>query len=212
MSDGPEWKGQVEMLHFDLEQVTAIASATRSDIFWSFSADKPMSAQDVAKEVGKSAQAVRYHINELVKVGLLLPVEHRKKRSRTEEAYVQAARAMYYEPKFVSEAYEEQMIRGFDSMTRYLAKEHAAGIRARNLDSNRGAFQAFVRWSVHLNPERARQVKQILLEALREAGSVDEDKGTRVTMAVYMSASLGESRRFLAFRSALGRGSQDKKE
>lgn len=50
-----------------------------------------MSVSDIAKEIGKSAQTVRYHVNALIELDLILVVDERKRRSRTENLYVRKA-------------------------------------------------------------------------------------------------------------------------
>ena len=198
MSEGPRWKGQVEILHFNLAQITAIASSARSEIFWAFHDDVPMSANEIAKDVGKSAQTVRYHINELVKVGLLLPVEHRKSRSRTEEAYVHAGIGNYTQPGDLSPEYLEMMAKGFESMTRSMAKEREAMMQMRSVDIKLGVYQVHETWKVRLTPENAVRVAKILSKAIAEAVALDEDGGLRTHVSCYMSATIGESKRIIA--------------
>ena len=195
------WKGQVDVLEFNLDQVTAIASQARSEVFWAFGSETPMSAQEIAKEIGKSAQTVRYHINELVRVGLLMPVEHRKRRSRIEEAYVHPARGLYFKSQpGLSEEYVQQMDRGFQAMARFMGQERDAIVRLRNIDFDYNVFQVFVTYTVRFKPEKAARVKQMLLELLDDAEEMGEDDGLRTKVAVYMSLSLGESTKILKER------------
>ncbi|MBS1713064.1 MAG: helix-turn-helix transcriptional regulator [Armatimonadetes bacterium] len=203
--DTPQWEGQVDVLYFDQDQITAIASAVRSEIFWTFTWDEPMSARDIASAVGKSAQTVRYHINELVRVGLLLPVEHRKRRSRLEEAYVQAGISNLTLPRPVPPEYQEQMNRGFDSMMRAVSKERALAGAVLNDGPELRPFARFIKSVVRLDASNAEKAQAILSEALRQIEGLEQPDGTRTNVWVYMSPSIGECRRVLN-KKPLGNG------
>jgi hypothetical protein len=75
MEDRPLFAGQVERLEFDLEQIKAIASPARSEVFWGYSSREPSSVQEVAQGMNRSTGTVHYHTNELVRVGLLIQAE-----------------------------------------------------------------------------------------------------------------------------------------
>jgi len=195
--DTPRWKGQVDVLYFDQDQITAIASAVRSEIFWTFAWDEPMSAREIAQAVGKSAQTVRYHINELVRVGLLLAVEHRKRRSRLEEAYVQAGIVNLTKPRPVPPEYQEQMNKGFDSMMRAVSKERSLAGAVLNERADLRSYARFHKSLIRLGPKEAEQVQKILVEAIKQCEDKEQDEGLRTNVWVYMCPSAGESRRIL---------------
>ncbi|HLO99686.1 MAG TPA: helix-turn-helix domain-containing protein, partial [Fimbriimonas sp.] len=83
--------GQVERIDLTIEQVRVLSSEIRNEVFYSYQKREPRSVAEVANGLGKSAQTVHYHTNELADAGLLIAVEERKVRSRTEKLYVHAA-------------------------------------------------------------------------------------------------------------------------
>ncbi|MBS1724420.1 MAG: helix-turn-helix transcriptional regulator [Armatimonadetes bacterium] len=194
MPQEPRWKGQLEIIFFDLAQVSAIASAVRSEVFWAFNARDPLSVRDVAEALRKSAQTVRHHVNGLLDVGLLMPVEYRKKRSRTEEAYVHAAMEFRTQLPPITTEYRELINKGFDSILRQMGRERSALIRLEGIDSDLNRYLAYRRHTVRVSPESAAKIKQMLINLSEEVRHLDEEEGVRVHLAVYMSATLVETK------------------
>lgn len=190
-------------MHFNLAQVTAIASATRSEVFWAFNQVEPLSVKQVAQGIKKSPATVRFHVNELLNVGLLLAVEYRKQRSRTEEAYVQAAMEFRTQLPPITPEYRELINKGFDSILRQMSRERSALIRLEGLDSDLNRYLAYRRHTIRVKPETAAKVKQSLLEVCEEIRNCDDNSGVRVHVAVYMSATLGETKDMAAKMDAL---------
>lgn len=184
------------MFEFELEHVTAIASASRSEVFWAFDKDEPLSTKQVAAGLGKSAQTVRYHVNELVAIGLLLPVEVRKSRSRTEEAYVQSAFEFRAKAPPVSQEYQEQMIRGFDSILRQMSRERAEMVRLMNVDPDLIRYLGYRRYTIRVNPDNAKELRRRLVQLAEDARELETKEGVRVHYTVYMSATASESQKF----------------
>lgn len=187
------WPGQIERIEFNLEQVTAIASVARSEVFWAFSEAVPLSVSDVAKSIGKSAQTVRYHVNELLKVDLLLVAEVRKRRSRVEDAYVHRALGNFTEKPPYSEEYAQQMIRGYRALLRSMADERSALIRLERVHPEMNVYDALRYWTVHLTPDAAAQAKRRLYEVIAQIEGEQSDDGIRVHIATYMAPALGET-------------------
>lgn len=190
----PRWKGQASMLLFDFDQVSAIASATKSEVFWAFNCVDPQSVREVAAILKKSPQTVRHHVNELLEVGLLLAVGSRQRRARIEELYVHAAMEFRTESPPITTEYREMINKGFDSILRQMSRERSAAIRLEGTDSDLNRYLAYRRHTIRVSPERAAKVKQLLIELSESVRDFDEARGVRVHIAVYMSPPLGESR------------------
>lgn len=178
----------------DLAQVTAIASVARSEVFRAFNAREPLSAAEIAAAIGKSAQTVRYHINELLKVDLIIAVETRKRRSRIEEAYVHKALESYSIRPPYPPGYAEQLIRGFQAILRNMGRERSAMIRLHEVDPELRDFGAYRYSTVRMTQQTAAKTKARLLATLAEIAQIDEPDGQRVNVSVYMSTTLGASR------------------
>ncbi|MBL8066310.1 MAG: helix-turn-helix transcriptional regulator [Chthonomonadaceae bacterium] len=190
----PRWNGQEPILYFDYEQVSIVASATRSEVFWAFNAVDPLSVREVAEGLKKSPQTVRHHVNELIDAGLLIAASTRQRRARTEELYVHAGMEFRTAPPPITREYREMINKGFDSILRQMARERSAAIRLEGTDSDLNRYLAYRRHTIRVSPEQAAKVKQKLLELSEELRQCDEGDGVRVHYAVYMSLPLGESR------------------
>jgi hypothetical protein len=132
-------------------------------------------------------------VNALLKVGLLLPVQTRKRRSRTEDAYVQKAYGHFTPAPPFDPDYTEQMIRGFRAILRHMDRERAALIRLENLDPSMGHFDAFRLRTVRLSPAAASNAKKRLVDVLNEIAEDEDSEGLRVNISVYMAPTLGET-------------------
>ena len=63
---------------------------------------EPVSAVEVAKELGESAQAVNYHLKALEKAGLVKKVREEKKRNLTKAYYQAQAKRLWFSPELVA--------------------------------------------------------------------------------------------------------------
>lgn len=203
MSANVHWPGQVERVDMNLEQVTAVASVARSEVFRAFNAREPLSAAEIATAIGKSAQTVRYHINELLKVGLIIAVETRKRRSRIEEAYVHKGVENYSLGPPYPPGYAEQMIRGFQAILRNMARERSAMVRLHDVDPGLQDFSLYRYSTIRMTRTQARKVRDRLRATLAEIAKTDDPNGVRVNVSVYMSTTLGASR--VLYEEATGR-------
>lgn len=190
--------GQSETLIFTLEQVENLASYPRAEVFWAFTPDQPMSASEVAAGLGKSAQSVHYHVSPLIDRGLLIPVDTRKQRSRTETLYVHAAKRFYGQGPNASEEYRRHISSGFQGITRAIAREHENLCKVIDKDPSYADFHAFRRSTIRVSPEKAAELRQRMYELIRDATQYDVGEGgVRVNAIVYMGPVVSESRRRL---------------
>ncbi len=198
MRTKPRFPGQSDRSIFTLEQAEALTSAIRSEVFWAFDAFEPHSAADVASALGKSAQTVHYHVHELVDVGLLIGVETRKRRARTETLYVHGSLNFLGQGPKASAEYRACVRKGFTAITRAMAREEEALQDVYDVpDDSISAFSAYRRESFRLSPEQAAWLKSRLSEVLAEALNLEpSEDGTRVNVAIYMKPTQGESRRW----------------
>jgi DNA-binding Lrp family transcriptional regulator len=189
--------GQVERIDFDLAQVECLASPIRSEVFWAFTPDQPQSVAEVALGMGKSAQTVHYHVNELVKRGLLIAVDTRRQYARTEKLFVHAAVSFLQLGAKAPREYRDQIVRNFQAITRTMARENEAIHRTVDVDPSFLDFSLYRRISIRLTPERARALRETLIDAIRAAAEADAgEEGTRVNVSVYMAPTVTESRRW----------------
>lgn len=191
--DSQRFPGQVEVIYFTLAHVRSLTSAARSDVFWSFAADEPMSASDIAHALGKSPSSVHYHIGELVKSGLILDVDSRRKGARTERLYVHAALEFFSMPTKDKE-YRDEVSRGFNAITRQMARERAMALETIGRVPDSGLVSLFQRTSLRLSPEGAQVVFRRLQEFYRELLTYDEGEGNRFHISIHMNPNTQTSR------------------
>lgn len=194
-----EFEGQQERAHFDLAQVESLASPVRGEVFWSFNADHPASVAEVAAGLGKSAQTVHYHVNELVRIGLLMAVGTRRQGARTEKLFVHSARVFVSRGATAPREYRNHALRGFQAITRTMAREQEAIQRVIDVDPSIAAFGLYWRETVRLTPEKAREINRRMRQVIDEIALEDVgEEGTRVTVSYYMAPTLPESRAWRA--------------
>ncbi|HRF59514.1 MAG TPA: helix-turn-helix domain-containing protein [Fimbriimonadaceae bacterium] len=203
MSRTDLWPGQIDEAYLDLNQVRALASVVRSEVYWAFQTAEPLSTGDVARLLRRAAPTVRYHVNELLKVDLLLAVETRKRRSRIEDAYVhRIARAFTPRPPY-DEEYLAEMNRGFAAILRAMERERASALTAANEDPPFYEHTFFRQTVIRIAPDRLRELRQELADLVTRYGKVRDEDGTLVRVAAYMDPLIGESERH--FRTITGR-------
>lgn len=194
-----EFPGQVDRAYFDLAQVESLASPVRGEVFWSFNPDHPASVAEVAAGLGKSAQTVHYHVNELLRIGLLIAVDTRRQGARTEKLFVHQSRVFVSHGAQAPREYRDHALRGFQAITRTMAREQEAIHRTIDLDPSIAAFGLYWRETVRLTPEKAREINRRMRQVIDDIAKEDVgEEGVRVTVSYYMAPTLQESRRWRA--------------
>lgn len=173
----PLWPGQVEDLYYDLDQVRTLCSPIRSLVFWSLDSYEAKSATDVATEIGKTAQTVRYHLSALLKLDLIMPLTTRKKRSRTETLYVRKARRSLTRAD-AGQEYNRYIVRSIKLETQKIIREVAHFYGYREHDLPKRAFSGYRHFQMRLTAERAKNLENDLRMLLQNAAeSQDADDG-----------------------------------
>ena len=190
MSKEPLFPGQASKIPFTTDQVRTISAVTRNEVFWSFSPDEPRSASDVAKETGKSAPSVHYHVQGLVKVGLLIPVATRRRRSRTETLYVHGAKGYISQGVQAPKEYREFSQKTFAAMTRGLANDNAALHKVVDEHPELAEFYWLNRRGIRLTLAQVLEVRKKIDELLDSAEQMDVDEGERLNLFVVLAPTM----------------------
>src|SRR5438552_3250086 len=66
-------------------------------------AAEPVSAVELAKELGETPQKINYHLKELEKAGLLRKVREEKRRNLTKAYYQAQAKRLWFSPQLLAE-------------------------------------------------------------------------------------------------------------
>lgn len=193
MADRIFWPGQIGYGIYTLEQVKALASSVRAEVFWSFAADRPLSTLEIAQMLKRSPSTVRYHANELIKADLLMVVETRKRRSRTEEAYVHRIVEGFTARPPWEPNYMEEVNRGFDSILRGMSRERRLSYEVSNLDPDFYSNIFYNRYTVRLSPANIAKLRKKMRDLMVEFDQLDDPKGMRIEYSAYMSPDRGES-------------------
>lgn len=171
----------------------ALASAPRSQVLWAFNEFEPLSVAEVASALGKSPQSVHYHVNTLASLGLLLAVATRKKRSRSEKAYVHAALGLYTPEPPLPSGYAEPMSAGFAAMMRQATREKAILNKVLEVDAGIQPFNAYRTATALVSQKDAEAIRKLLYDAIERANKKGGAKGVRVSIRVLMFPVVGES-------------------
>lgn len=193
MADRALFPGQVEQLTYNHEQLLALTSVARTSVLWGFNENKPLSVAEVASLIGKSPQSVHAHVNKLVEVGLLIPVETRKKRSRTEKAYVYAARELFTPEPPYSPATRLALSAKFTALMRQMVREMTLAQQVMEHDASFRAYTFSRFYNVMVTEEEAWTIRRFLQEALLGASRMTQGEGARVTLSCLMLPAIGES-------------------
>jgi hypothetical protein len=198
MTEKPPFPGQVERIDFNLEQLQALASPVRSEVFWTFTRDHPQSVAEVARAIGKSAQTVHYHVNGLVEVGLLIAVDERKRGARMEKLYVFAARMLFSRGPGAPIEHFKPIVKGFQAITRTMGREFESLCDVYVDHPELGPYGVIRRVSARVNLDRAAAINRRLNALADEIMAMEADEdGIRININILMTPTLGESRQIL---------------
>ena len=207
MAERTLFPGQEEQLTYNGEQLLALTSVARTSVLWGFNENKALSVAEVAQLIGKSPQSVHAHVNKLVEVGLLIAVETRKKRSRTEKAYVYAARELFTpQPPYTPESRQALSAR-FAALMRHSVREMSLAHAVMEKDPSFQAYTFSRFYNVMVSEEEAWAIRRFFQEALLGASRMSKGEGARVTLACIMLPAVGEST--ARYRELTGEGIGD---
>lgn len=189
------FKEQIDRLVLNLEQAECLTSEVRNEVFWAFSPRNPMSVAEVARGLAKSAQTVHYHANELLRVGLLVAVDTRQSRSRTETLYVHKGCGTVDQGAQGSREHNAMRAKSFRFTAKRLMAETDAMYDAVVDDPSRFAHDVFYRGNFFLSPAQSQRLRdrmhELLLEVAREPA---EPGAARIHVMFYARPTVGQSR------------------
>lgn len=185
---------QVARIDFTMEQVQCLASVARSEVFWSVSIIKPASIAEIAAALDRPANTTTYHVNELVKAGLLIAVGERMSKTRREKLYLKAARAFFYIGSRAPKEYRRYYVNGFLNLVRAMGREMEAVHEVYDTEPDLTDFAAMRRFSFKISREKSLEFKKEVAAVIRKFAEAEEDEGVRINTVFYMSPTLAESR------------------
>ncbi len=190
---------QVDRLVLSIEQAERLTSRVRSDVFWAFSAVIPMSVAAVAKSLGKSAQTVHYHVNELFGVGLLVAAGTRQSRSRTETLYIHKGLVTVDQGAKGTPEHNAMRSKSFRFTTKTLVEETEALYDVVNVDPSRYAHNVLVRDNLYLTAEQSLRLRDRLRSLIAELEREQPaEGGARTHVMFYARPTVGQSRAWKA--------------
>lgn len=176
----------------------SLASPIRSEVFWSFRAHEPFSVAEVAKLLGKSAQTVHYHVNELVRVNLLIAVDERKQYARTEKLYVHRGITNLSTSSHRDREYRDEVVRGFAALARSMAKEYELAHDAMEFEPNVTSWLLYRRAILRVDESKLAAIRKRLRDVMEDAQLYDVGpEGTMIHVSVYVAPTIGTSREWI---------------
>lgn len=193
---------QIDRLVFSLEQVECLTSRVRSDVFWAFTSHTPLSVGEVARGLAKSAQTIHYHVNELVEVGLLVAVDTRQSRSRTENLYVHKGLTNVDQGSKGSREHNAMRAKSFRFTARTMVEETDALYDIVASDPSRYDHNVLVLKNLFLTAEQSLRLRARLREMVDDLiREQPEEGGVRTHVLFYARPTVGQIR---AWREELG--------
>lgn len=186
--------GQVERIDFNMEQAECLASVARSEVFWSISFLKPSSIAEIAAGLDRPANTTTYHVNELVRVGLLMVAGERMSKTRREKLYVKAARSFFHLGSEAPREYRDLYVQSFLNLTRTMGRETETVNDLVEYEPDMRDFRILRRYNFKISRERSLELKKLISDAIREFSLTEDPDGVRISTVFYMSPTLAESR------------------
>lgn len=205
--------GQVEVADMTLEHLACLVSPARVEVFWNISGVTPRSISEIAAQLGRSASSVTYHVAELVKVGLVIQVGERKKRSRMEALYVLGSRRGFMTKSVQAPVeYRELSLEMIAGLLRLALRERTELTKSYGVSNELESFGSVRRLSTRATPERARAFRDSIVQQIRDFVYEPPDPdGVHMSIMFIMSPSIMESKR-VSGAKAKPRGIRKKKE
>lgn len=176
----------------------SLASPVRSEVFWTFNATEPFSVAEVARLLGKSAQTVHYHVNELSRVNLLIAVGERKQYARTEKLYVHRGMTNLSKSSRHGREYRDEVVRGFAALARTMAKEYELAHQVMDVEPNVSDWLLYRRALLRVDPAKLAALRKRLREVVEDSSLYDVGpEGTLINVSVYVAPTIGTSREWL---------------
>ncbi|MBX3119055.1 MAG: helix-turn-helix transcriptional regulator [Fimbriimonadaceae bacterium] len=178
-----------------MDQVKVLASAVRNRVYWSFTAEEPISASDVSRDLGKSAQTIHYHVNELLRVGLIIPVSTRKRHARLEKLFVRTGVQVRDMGEDGTPEYNFYRQKAFAAMMRTITRESAMMYELMEHEKSVHDFSAYLRVVKRLSRSQAdsfrKRMADLLIEISQSKASPEEPQ---VHVVMCMRPSTAQSR------------------
>lgn len=195
----PKFPGQRELNILSAEHVKLLASPVKQLVYFAFTPYEPRSAADVAREIGKSAQSVRFHTNELLEHDLLLEVGTRKRRSRTESLYVWKGMATLDQGTDVDEEYNRHRTRGMHLETKKMVRETELYYRLIQKDPSLTSYGMWRKGHLRLAKADAQELRErlaLLVQEFRNRNCEQPDEGAMVNVVVFMRPTQHQAKLF----------------
>lgn len=193
------YPGQIEVFRLGYEELQTLSSPVRAEVFWSISAIEPKSATDLARELGKPPQTIRFHLNTLLERAMILEVGQRKRHARTEQLLVRKGRFTLDLGASGDEAYNRVRVRTIRLEAAKNVREAAHFYGWLEHDPSAYVFNLYRKYHLRLRPERAKELRDriqaLLLEAQADQASEDEG-GVMVNVVATMRPTLFQVRKW----------------
>ena len=133
---------------------------------------------------------MHYHVQELAKVGLIVPAATRKRRSRTETLYVHGAKSYVSQGVLAPKEYREYSQKTFAAMTRGLANDNAALHRVLDQHPDIADFYFLNRKGIRLNLEQFNELRRRMGELISEFEESGDGEGVRLNVFAVVAPNM----------------------
>ncbi len=171
--------------HFSLEQLDVLSNPVRLQILTSLRVHGPQSVGDLSSRVSRAEQQLFYHVNLMVKHGLIVPVESRRSTTKPVTVY----RAM--EPRTVSgfdlddEGVRTQFKKNTAAILRAAQREFDQAVEAQRNESQETCH--VVRATARLDAAGLEELRTRLSDLRTWMAHQEPDEGTGFSFTVVIA-------------------------
>ncbi|MCU0316125.1 MAG: helix-turn-helix domain-containing protein [Fimbriimonadaceae bacterium] len=168
-------KRQTDILNLTADHLRVLASSACNEVMSSFHPHRPMSAREAGEIIDRSSAAVLEQVQKLLEVGLLIEAGTRKRRSRTEQLYLPAAKVIRFQIQGQTPEVLEAYMGRVRSKLKVTERNMASLLAIAPEDETILDFLIYKTYTLRLNRERALRMKLATSELLDLLKSFEQE-------------------------------------
>jgi hypothetical protein len=166
----------------EARQVRALRTPARYRVLSGFQELGPCAVKDVAARVGRPAASLYYHVEGLVRAGLLRPAGRRRAARRDEALFAATAREIVLDPGQRTPGFIAALSSAYRAVLRACERSLGRALRAERGGAGRRRHAMVLETQARLAPEDLERVRAKLAALHRFAAARERRDAHRVTL------------------------------
>ena len=159
-------------------ELRALRSPVRQQLTTILNLRGPCSVGELAQHMGRSAESLYYHVQKLVRAGLVTLKEERPTARRPEAVYELVAPGILVDPKQRSAAFLAELGELYGSVLRKTARDLTRTLeRDRHLGPEQQRHSALLFYEARLKPASLKKLRRMLFEVVDFLAQEDDPEG-----------------------------------